>query len=153
MAVYVVMTLGTFFVVLRMRDEAGEPVETISSLSGLSRTRPLLAAAMAMFMFSLAGIPPLMGFWPKFFVFNAAVNANLTWLAAVGIATSVIGAYYYLRIIKVMYFDDPAPAFERSRDWVGGALIAAAALFVSPLGYFLIGPLDQVARNAAGSLF
>jgi NADH-quinone oxidoreductase subunit N len=153
MAVYVVMTLGTFFIVLRMRGEAGEPVETIASLSGLSRTRPLLAAAMAMFMFSLAGIPPLMGFWPKFFVFNAAVAADLTWLAAIGIATSVIGAYYYLRIIKVMYFDDPALAFERSRDWVGGALIAAAALFVSPLGYFLIGPLDQVARNAAGSLF
>ena len=73
MAVYVVMTLGSFLVVLRMRDEAGEPVETIASLSGLSRTRPLLAAAMAMFMFSLAGIPPLIGFWPKFFVFNAAV--------------------------------------------------------------------------------
>ena len=153
MAVYIVMTLGTFFIVLRMRDSAGEPIETIASLSGLSRSRPLLAAAMAMFMFSLAGIPPLMGFWPKFFVFNAAVEANLTWLAAVGIATSVIGAYYYLRIIKVMYFDEPAPAFERSRDWVGGALIAAAALFVSPLGYFLIGPLDTVSRNAAGSLF
>ena len=153
MTVYVVMTLGSFLVVLRMRSEAGEPVETIASLSGLSRTRPLLAAAMAMFMFSLAGIPPLMGFWPKFFVFNAAVTANLTWLAAVGIATSVIGAYYYLKIVKVMYFDDPAPAFERSRDWVEGLLIAAAALFVSPLGYLLIGSLDLASRNAAASLF
>lgn len=153
MAVYVVMTLGSFLVVLRMRDEAGQPVETVASLSGLSRTRPLLAAAMAMFMFSLAGIPPLMGFWPKFFVFNAAVEANLTWLAAVGIATSVIGAFYYLRIVKVMYFDDPAPAFERSRDWLEGLLIAAAAVFVSPLGYLLIGPIDAAARVAAGSLF
>jgi NADH-quinone oxidoreductase subunit N len=153
MAVYVVMTLGSFFVVLRMRDEAGRPVETITALSGLSRSRPLLAAAMAMFMFSLAGIPPLMGFWPKFFVFNAAVKADLTWLAFVGIATSVIGAYYYLKIIKTMYFDEPAPAFERSRDWVEGLLIAAAALFVSPLGYFLIGPLDLASRNAAGALF
>jgi NADH-quinone oxidoreductase subunit N len=153
MAVYVVMTLGSFLVVLRMRDEAGEPVETIASLSGLSRTRPLLAAAMAMFMFSLAGIPPLMGFWPKFFVFQAAVEADLTWLAAVGIATSVIGAYYYLKIIKVMYFDEPAPAFERSHDWVGGLLIAAAALFVSPLGYPLIAPLSTASVHAADSLF
>jgi NADH-quinone oxidoreductase subunit N len=152
MAVYVVMTLGTFFVVLRMRDEAGRPVETIASLSGLSRTRPLMALAMAMFMFSLAGIPPLMGFWPKFYVFNAAVKADLVWLAAVGIATSVIGAYYYLKIVKTMYFDEPAPAFEHSRDWVQGALIAAAAIFVSPLGYLLIAPLSQASVNAASSL-
>ena len=73
MAVYVVMTLGAFLVVLRMRDADGQPVETIASLAGLSRTRPGLALAMAMFMFSLAGIPPLFGFWPKFLVFNAAV--------------------------------------------------------------------------------
>ncbi|MGE5723326.1 MAG: NADH-quinone oxidoreductase subunit N, partial [Sphingomonadales bacterium] len=153
LAVYVVMTLGSFLVVLRMRDADGKPVETIASLSGLSRTRPLMAAAMAMFMFSLAGIPPLMGFWPKFFVFNAAVAANLTWLAAVGIATSVIGAFYYLKIVKVMYFDEPAPAFERSRDWIEGLLIAAAALFVSPVGFLLIGPIDALSRNAASSLF
>jgi len=153
MAVYVVMTLGSFLVVMRMRNAEGEPVETIASLSGLSRTRPWLAAGMAMFMFSLAGIPPLMGFWPKFYVFQAAVNADLTWLAAVGIATSVIGAYYYLKIIKVMYFDEPAPAFEQSPDRVEGGLIAAAALFVSPVGYLLIGPISAAAYNAAGSLF
>ena len=153
MAVYLVMTLGSFFVVMRMRDEEGRPLETIASLSGLSRSRPLLALAMAMFMFSLAGIPPLMGFWPKFFVFNAAVQADLTWLAAVGIATSVIGAFYYLKIVKIMYFDEPAPAFERSRDWLEGLMIAAAAVFVSPLGYFLIAPLDAASRNAAGALF
>jgi NADH-quinone oxidoreductase subunit N len=153
MAVYVVMTLGSFFIVQKMRDEAGRPVETIASLSGLSRTRPGLALAMALFMFSLAGIPPLMGFWPKFYVFNAAVEANLTWLAAVGIATSVIGAYYYLKIIKIMYFDDPAPAFERRRFNVESLMIALCALFVSPLGYFLIGPLDFVSRNAARALF
>jgi NADH-quinone oxidoreductase subunit N len=153
LAVYVVMTLGSFLVVLRMRDQSGQPVETIASLSGLSSNRPLLAAAMAMFMFSLAGIPPLMGFWPKFYVFSAAVGAGLAWLAVVGIATSVIGAYYYIKIVKVMYFDEPAPAFERSRDWIEGLLIAAAALFVSPIGYLLIGTLDQLSRNAAGSLF
>ncbi|MFN3388095.1 MAG: NADH-quinone oxidoreductase subunit NuoN [Allosphingosinicella sp.] len=153
MAVYVAMTLGTFFVVLRMRDAEGRPVETISSLSGLSRTRPMLALAMMMFMFSLAGIPPLMGFWPKLAVFEAAVMADLTWLAAVAIATSVIGAYYYLKIIKIMYFDEPAPAYSRSRDVPGTVLIAAAALFVSPLGWLVLGPLETTAATAAGALF
>jgi NADH-quinone oxidoreductase subunit N len=153
LAVYVVMTIGSFLCVLRMRDSEGRPVETISSLSGLSRTRPGLAAALAVFMFSLAGIPPLFGFWPKFLVFEAAVRADLTWLAAVGIATSVIGAFYYLKIIKTMYFDDPAPAYEASRDRVEGVLIALAALFVSPLGYFSIPYLGAAANNAAGALF
>jgi NADH-quinone oxidoreductase subunit N len=153
MAVYLVMTIGSFLVVLRMRDVDGRPVESIESLSGLSRTRPGLALAMALFMFSLAGIPPLMGFWPKFYVFQAAVQADLTWLAAVGIATSVIGAYYYIKIVKIMYFDSPAPAFEPSREPVGTALILASALFVSPLGYFLIPGLDLLSTNAASSLF
>ena len=153
MAVYLVMTIGSFLVVLRMRDADGQPVETIESLSGLSRTRPGLALAMALFMFSLAGIPPLMGFWPKFYVFQAAVQADLTWLAAIGIATSVIGAYYYIKIVKIMYFDAPAPAFEPSREPVGTGLILASALFVSPLGYFLIPGLDLLSTNAASSLF
>jgi NADH-quinone oxidoreductase subunit N len=153
MAVYVVMTIGSFLCVLRMRDEDGRPIETIASLSGLSRTRPGLAAALAIFMFSLAGIPPLFGFWPKFLVFDAAVKADLTWLAAVGIATSVIGAYYYLKIIKTMYFDEPAPAFARYRDPVEVAMIAAAALFVSPLGYFTIPYLGAATQNAASALF
>jgi NADH-quinone oxidoreductase subunit N len=153
MAVYMVMTLGAFLVVLRMRDAEGKAVETIASLAGLSRSRPGLALAMAVFMFSLAGIPPLLGFWPKFYVFNAAVQANLTWLAVAGYVTSVIGAYYYIMIVKVMYFDDPAPAYERRSDHVGTALILASALFVSPLGYFAIPALDLLSRNAAGSLF
>jgi NADH-quinone oxidoreductase subunit N len=153
MAVYVVMTLGAFLVVLRMRDANDQPVETIASLSGLSRTRPLLALAMAIFMFSLAGIPPLFGFVPKFVVFGAAIEANLTWLAAVAIATSVIGAYYYIMIVKLMYFDEPAPAFAETREPVGAALILAAALFVSPLGYLAWGPLEAATRNAAQALF
>ena len=153
MAVYVVMTLGSFFCVLRMRDAEGRPVETIASLSGLSRTRPAFAAAFAMFMFSLAGIPPLFGFWPKFLVFNAAVQADLTWLAAVGIVTSVISAFYYLKIVKTMYFDEPAPAYEPSRDRLQGVLIAVAALFISPLGYLSIPYIDQAAQNAARALF
>jgi NADH-quinone oxidoreductase subunit N len=153
MAVYMVMTIGAFLVVLRMRDAEGQSVESIASLSGLSSTRPWLAFAMAMFMFSLAGVPPLMGFWPKFFVFRAAVAADLTWLAAVGIATSVISAYYYLRIVKTMYFDEAAPAYGPTRDLPQQLLLIASALFVSPLGYILVGPLAQVARNAARALF
>ena len=153
MAVYIVMTLGAFLVVLRMRDANGEPVESIASLSGLSRTRPMLALAMAIFMFSLAGIPPLFGFWPKFLVFDAAVAANLTWLAAVAIATSVISAFYYIKIVKLIYFDEPAPAFVETREPVGAALIFASALFVSPLGYLAIQPLGQAAANAAHALF
>ena len=153
MAVYMVMSLGSFLVVLRMRDAEGRPIETIASLAGLSRTRPGLALAMAVFMFSLAGIPPLLGFWAKFYVFQAAVRADLTWLAAVGIATSVIGAYYYIKIVKIMYFDEAAPAYERFRDPVVSGLILVSALLVSPLGYLLIGPIETVATNAASSLF
>jgi NADH-quinone oxidoreductase subunit N len=153
MAVYMVMTIGSFLVVLRMRDADGAPVETIASLAGLSRSRPWLALAMAMFMFSLAGVPPLMGFWPKFFVFQAAVGAHLTWLAAIGIATSVISAFYYLQIVKTMYFDEAAPAYAPTRDVAQAALLVAASLFVSPLGYLLVGPLAEVSRNAASALF
>jgi NADH-quinone oxidoreductase subunit N len=153
MTVYIAMTLGAFLVVLRMRDADGQPAETIASLAGLSTSRPGLALAMAIFMFSLAGIPPLFGFWPKFLVFNAAVAANLTWLAAVAIATSVIGAYYYIMIVKLMYFDDPAPAFSRFREPVGASLILVSALFVSPLGYLAIPVLDRATLAAAAVLF
>ncbi|HKR24684.1 MAG TPA: NADH-quinone oxidoreductase subunit N, partial [Allosphingosinicella sp.] len=153
MAVYVVMTLGAFLVVLRMRDAEGQPVEAVAALAGLSRTRPGLALAMAIFMFSLAGIPPLFGFWPKFLVFDAAVQANLTWLAAVAIATSVIGAYYYIMIVKLIYFDEPAPAFAETREPVGAAMILACALAVSPLGYLAIPWLGAAANNAAQALF
>ena len=153
LTIYIAMTLGSFLVVLQMRDAAGEPVETLASLSGLSQTRPGLAAAMAVFMFSLAGIPPLLGFNAKLAVFSAAVNAGLYPLAVVGFVASVIGAYYYLRVVKVMYFDDPAPAFQRSDDVVQGGLIAAGALFVSPLGWALLAPLGAWTMAAARSLF
>ena len=153
MAVYIVMTLGAFLCVLRMKGEDGEPLEGIDSLSGLSQSRPLLALALAIFMFSLAGIPPLFGFWPKLMVFNAAVAEGLYLLAIVGILGTVVGAFYYLKIIKVMYFDAPGRPFAKPTSGLEGALIALAALFVSPLGYLLIGPLGQLTRNAAGSLF
>jgi NADH-quinone oxidoreductase subunit N len=154
MAVYVVMTLGAFLCVQRMRGEDGEYVETIDSLSGLAQTRPGLAAAMATFMWSLAGLPPFFGFWPKLLVFQAVVAEGFLPLAVVGILGTVIGAYYYLRIVKVMYFDAPAgQPFARGRGPLETAMIAVAALLVSPLGYLLIGPLGAVTDRAAGSLF
>ncbi|MEO5775081.1 MAG: NADH-quinone oxidoreductase subunit NuoN [Sphingomicrobium sp.] len=153
MAVYIVMTLGAFLCVLRMRDAEGQPVETMESLSGLSQTRPGLAAAIALFMFSLAGIPPLLGFWPKLVVFRAAVDAGFIYLAVAGFIGTVIGAYYYLRIVKIMYFDAPGEPYARLRAPVQTALLLASALLVSPLGYLLIGRLGQWTDRAAGSLF
>jgi NADH-quinone oxidoreductase subunit N len=153
MAVYVVMTLGAFLCVLWMRDGEGRPIESIESLSGLAQTRPAFAAAFAIFMFSLAGIPPLFGFWPKLLVFNAAVASGFVALAVAAILGTVIGAYYYLRIIKVMYMDEPAAGYARVRQPVQGALMLLAAILVSPLGYLLIGPLGSLTDRAAGSLF
>ena len=154
MAVYVVMTLGAFLVVLMLRKGDDEPVELLEQLKGLSRTRPGMAAALSVFMFSLAGIPPLFGFWPKLLVFNAAVDAGLIWLAVIGILGTVVGAFYYLKIIKLMYFDDPEG--DAAHYFCGpliGGFIALFALVVSPLGYLLIGPLGQAADRAAAALF
>jgi NADH-quinone oxidoreductase subunit N len=151
-SVYVVMTLGAFLCVLWMRNSDGEPIEDMASLSGLSQTRPALAAAMAIFMFSLAGVPPMFGFWPKLVVFQAAIHAGLVPLAVAGILGAVIGAYYYLKVVKIMYLDDPAPAYKRVREPVQGLLMFAAALLVSPLGYLLIDPLGRLADQAAASL-
>jgi NADH-quinone oxidoreductase subunit N len=153
MTVYVVMTVGAFLCVLWMRDENGEPIETIASLSGLSQRQPAFAGAMAIFMFSLAGVPPLFGFWPKLLVFFAAVHQGYIVLAVAGILGAVIGAYYYLKIVKVMYMDVPAAPYAKVHAPVQGALVFAAAMAVSPLGYLLIGPLGSFADRAAGSLF
>ena len=148
-AIYVVMTLGAFLCVLRMRDAEGRPVENMSSLSGLSQTRPMLALALAMFMFSLAGVPPLFGFWPKLMVFNAAINAGLVPLAIAGILGTVVGAYYYIKIVKIMYFDEAAAPFALVKAPLESALIFIAAVIISPLGYFLIAPLSRLSANAA----
>jgi len=153
MAVYVVMTLGAFLCVMWMRNAEGESVESIASLSGLSQTRPALAAAIAIFMFSLAGIPPLFGFWPKLLVFSAAVASGYVALAVAGILGTVIGAYYYLKIVKVMYMDEPAEPYARVREPIQGLFILIAAVTVSPLGYLLIGPLGKLTDRAAGALF
>ena len=152
MTIYVAMTLGSFLVVLQMRGSDGQPIESVAALSGLSRTRPGLAAALAMFMFSLAGIPPLFGFWAKFAVFDAAVSAGLFPLAVVGIAASTIGAYYYLRVVKTMYFDEPTGEFGPG-DPLEGGLIAVAAVAVSPLGYLAIPLLGGWTMAAAQALF
>ena len=153
MVVYVAMTWGAFLCVMRMRDLDGQPVEEIAALGGLSRSRPALALALAMFMFSLAGIPPLLGFMPKLAVFEAAVSAGLWPLALAGALGSVIGAYYYLKIIKIMYFDDPAPRFEPARDGLSGGMIAAAAVFISPAGYLGLAALSGASLTAARALF
>jgi len=153
MTVYVVMTVGAFICVLWMRGEDGESVESIPSLSGLSQRQPGFAAALAIFMFSLAGVPPLFGFWPKLLVFNAAVHAGYVTLAVAGILGAVIGAYYYLKIVKVMYMDEPAPAYSKVRAPVQGFIVLVAALAVSPLGYLFMGPLGSLSDRAAGTLF
>ena len=152
MAIYVVMTLGSFLCVLQMRDDDGNAVENIASLAGLSQSRKGLAAAMAIFMFSLAGIPPLFGFWGKFLVFDAAVAAGLLPLAAFGIAASVIGAFYYLKIIKTMYFDAPAAPYAKAGSALENGLIAISAA-VLVLGYGAIPLLGATAGAAAKALF
>jgi NADH-quinone oxidoreductase subunit N len=153
LAIYVAMTVCSFVAVLMLKDADGEPVEAIADLAGLSRTRPLLALALAAVMFSLAGIPPLFGFWGKFVVFQAAVAAGLVPLAAVGIAASVIGAFYYIKIVKVMYFDEPAERVAGKSDWMHGALLAVSALAISPLGYLATKWLGGLADGAAAALF
>ena len=152
MAIYVVMTLGCFLCVLQMRDENGSSVEEIASLSGLSQNRKGLAAALAIFMFSLAGIPPLFGFWGKFLVFDAAVAAGLLPLAVFGIAASVIGAFYYLKIIKTMYFDAPAAPYAKAGSVIESGLIAVSAV-VLLVGYLAIPLLSSTANAAAKALF
>lgn len=153
--VYMLTTLGAFLVVLQLRDDQGNQVESIPALAGLSQRRPGLAAAMAVFLFSLAGIPPLFGFWPKYLVFEAAVNANLVPLAVAGIVASVIGAFYYIAIIKTMYFDDKSDTeFPKGGGAiVEDAVITASALWLSVIGYLFIPVLAVLSASAATVLF
>jgi NADH-quinone oxidoreductase subunit N len=150
MAIYVVMTLGTFACILAMRRD-GKAVENIYDLAGLARTHPTMAFFFAMLLFSLAGIPPLAGFFAKFYVFLAAIKAGLFLLAVVGVVASVVGAYYYLLIIKIMYFDEPAKGFEpmpyELRTVLGVCGMLNLLFFIYP------GPLVQAASTAAKSLF
>ena len=153
LAIYVVMSVGGFVAVLMLKDADGNPVEQLADIAGLSRHRKVLAACFAMVMFSLAGIPPLFGFWGKFVVFQAAVAAGMVPLAAIGIAASVIGAFYYLKVVKVMYFDEPTNIAVGRSGWLHQAILAVAAAFISPLGYLLTKWLGGLANLAATALF
>ena len=148
--IYVAMTLGTFAVILTMKRN-GQHFENISDFAGLSRTNPVLAFFFAMLLFSLAGIPPLAGFFAKFYVFVAAIKAGLFTLAVIGVLASVVGAFYYLNIIKVMYFDEPLSQLDPMRVELR-MVLAVAGLFI--IFFFVYpGPLVSVASAAARSLF
>jgi NADH-quinone oxidoreductase subunit N len=150
MAIYLAMTLGAFAVILTMRRGEGM-VEQISDLAGLARTNPTLAFVLAMLLFSLAGIPPLAGFFAKYYVFLAAIKAGLYALAVIGVLASVVGAYYYLMIIKVMYFDDPAEKFQAMPKELK-AVLGITGLF-NLLFFVYPAPLVNAASLAAKSLF
>ncbi len=150
MAIYLVMTLGTFAGILSMRRN-GSYVEEIADLSGLARTNGPMAFFLAMMMFSLAGVPPLAGFFAKFYVFAAAMKADLYGLAVIGVLLSAVGAYYYLRIVKIMYFDEPVKAFDRQGVVAHITLALATALVIF---YALApAPITNAAMAAAKSLF
>jgi NADH-quinone oxidoreductase subunit N len=151
LAIYVAMTLGSFACVLAMRRKGGN-VESISDLAGLAKTDLTYATILAILMFSLAGIPPLAGFWAKWYVFLAAIKAGLYPLAVIGVVTSVVGAFYYLRIVKIMFFDDSGEAFlqrERKTSVVMALSAAFVVLFVLP---FIGDTLVEAAHAAAAVL-
>lgn len=149
-SIYVAMTLGTFTIILTMKRN-GHHVESISDFAGLSRTNPLLAFMFAMLLFSLAGVPPLAGFFGKFYVFVAAIKAGLFTLSVIGVLCSVVGAFYYLSIVKVMYFDEPLTKLDPMRLELR-TVLAVAGLF-NLLFFVYPGPLVSAATAAAKSLF
>jgi NADH-quinone oxidoreductase subunit N len=150
MAIYLVMTLGTFAGILAMRVN-GKSVENIADLSGLARTDGVMAFFLATMMFSLAGLPPLAGFFAKWYVFNAAIQAGLYALAVIGVLSSAVGAFYYLRIVKVMYFDEPAPAFDRPALAPRAVLAVTGLLVLFLFAYPSL--FIEATRAAANSLF
>jgi NADH-quinone oxidoreductase subunit N len=151
LAIYLVMTLGAFACILCMRRDSG-PVEDINELAGLARNNLGMAAALGLLMFSLAGIPPLAGFWGKWYVFLAAVKANMWALAVIGVIASVIGAYYYLRIVKIMFFDDAAAPFSAS-PIKARIVYGLAALLMLGFSITFIGePVVRAAAAAAKTL-
>jgi NADH-quinone oxidoreductase subunit N len=149
-AIYVAMTLGSFAIILTMKRN-GQQVESISDFAGLSRTNPVVAFFFAMFLFSLAGVPPLAGFFGKFYVFMAAIKSGLFVLAVVGVLASVVGAFYYLRIVKLMYFDEPAGALDPMRVELRTVLAVTGVFNI--LFFVYPAPLVSAAQLAAKSLF
>ena len=151
MAIYLVMNLGTFACILCMR-RGDRMVEDISDLAGLAKSHPLVALALAIFMFSMSGIPPLAGFFAKFYIFLTAIQAEFYALAVIGVLSSVVAAVYYLRIVKIMYFDDLVETLNRpiGRD-IGVVLVGTSLVIVF---FFLYpSPLLSRAQAAAAALF
>ncbi|MCG8356809.1 MAG: NADH-quinone oxidoreductase subunit NuoN [Kiloniellales bacterium] len=150
LAIYLIMNLGTFAVILCMRQKV-RMVEGIEDLKGLSKTHPMMALALAIFMFSMAGIPPMAGFFGKLYIFLAAIEAELYTLAIIGVLASVVGAFYYLRIVKLMYFDEPSEAFDRpiGRELT---LIMGASAIITLLFFIFPGPILNGAEAAAAAL-
>jgi NADH-quinone oxidoreductase subunit N len=151
MAIYMMMTAGTFGIVMNMRRD-GKAVKKIGDLAGLSRNSPFMAYALALLMFSMSGIPPLAGFFGKLLVFKAAVASGLYVLAVFGVLTSVVAAFYYLRIIKVMFFDEPADKFDDNIGFARRTVIFISVFFIVA---FIVSPsaLIEISMRAAASLF
>ncbi|GLQ39079.1 NADH-quinone oxidoreductase subunit N 1 [Rhizobium albus] len=151
MLIYMVMTLGTFACILAMRKKEEGNVEEIDDLAGLASTHPFMAMMLTILMFSLAGIPPLAGFFAKYFVFVAAIEAELYALAVIGVLASCVGAYYYLRIIKIMWFDEATESFVPAS---GELKLVYGIAGIFTLGYLFIGgPIGAAAQAAAASFF
>ncbi|MCH7710115.1 MAG: NADH-quinone oxidoreductase subunit N, partial [Proteobacteria bacterium] len=151
LTIYVFMNVGTFAGILCMRSH-DRMLEGIDDLAGLGRTNPPMAAVLTAFMFSLAGIPPVAGFFGKFFIFRAAINAEMYTLAVIGVLSSVVAAFYYLRIVKIMYFDEPAEHFDRPIGREMSLILVGTGLFIVFFFPF-ISPLLTGAEAAARSLF
>ncbi len=151
LAIYMVMTAGTFGIVMNMRRN-GHALEKISDLSGLSRNAPAMAYCLAILMFSMSGIPPLAGFFGKFMVFRAAVDAELYGLAVFGVLTSVVSAYYYIRIIKVMFFDEPVEKYDGVVPFSRRAVVAISVLFIV-FFIFSPSPIVEISRDAVSVFF
>ncbi len=152
MSIYVAMTIGTFACILMMRRRGGM-TENISDLAGLKHTNMPLALLFTVLFFSLAGIPPTAGFLGKWFVFFAAVDAGMLPLALIGAVMSVVSAFYYLKVIWVIWFDAPAPAFERDVSFGLNLTAGLFAFMVFPILFVFIGPLRAAADAAAAALF
>jgi len=150
LAIYVFTNIGVFACIQAMKRH-GKPVENISDLSGLARTNPKLALVFSMLFLSLAGLPPLAGFFAKFYIFLAAIQVHLYWPAIIGVLASAVGLVYYLRLVKVMYFDEPAEAFD-SEIGVGSQLIMTLSGAFALLFIFAASPLISIADAAAKAL-
>ena len=136
MAIYIIMNVGAFIIILSMRRD-NQIVEEIYDLKGISKTHPFLAFSFVTILFSMAGIPPLAGFFGKWLVFYSAVNANLIFLAIIGVLTSVVGAFYYLRIIKIMYFDENDVNLDVVENKSSMAILGLMLFLTLSFGIFL----------------